>query len=132
MRHARWVIGTAMLTLALSGCCTAPRVDTVPWWKGIPSMLIAPSSLEAMAWRDHFRQRRAQRCLLDSCGGCSSCTPSCFTGSAVIQGPAIESIEIPYADADIQTIEPPEPELPEAELPEAELPELLEPSELDF
>ena len=45
--------------LAFAGCCVGPTVDTVPWWKGLPCMVIAPSSLEAMVWRDHLAARHA-------------------------------------------------------------------------
>lgn len=50
------------LTLPVLGClmslgCGYTRVNTVPWWKGLPTMIIAPSSLEASVWRDHLRAR---------------------------------------------------------------------------
>lgn len=49
-------LATAVLA---SGCAHHPRVvDTVPAWKGIPLMLIAPSSLEAQVWADYFHQRK--------------------------------------------------------------------------
>ena len=54
-----WRAGPVLL-LIVSGCA-GPMVDTVPWWKGIPCMMIAPSSLEGMVWRDHFRERHHQR-----------------------------------------------------------------------
>ena len=48
------------LLLACSGCCFGPTVDTVPWWKGLPAMLIEPTSLEGMVWRDHLRAKRGR------------------------------------------------------------------------
>jgi hypothetical protein len=61
MRHGIWRAGPALLWIVSAGGCVGPTVDTVPWWKGIPHMVIAPSSLEGMVWRDHFRERHARR-----------------------------------------------------------------------
>jgi len=49
--------------LPMAGCCIGPTVDTVPWWKGVPCMVIAPSSLEATVWRDHLRARHVQEAM---------------------------------------------------------------------
>lgn len=48
------------LLLFCGGCCFGPTVDTVPWWKGIPSLLIEPASLEATVWRDHLRAKHSR------------------------------------------------------------------------
>jgi hypothetical protein len=60
MRYRFAVPASAWLFLACSGCCFSPVVDTVPWWKGLPSMIIEPTSLEAMVWRDHLRAKHGQ------------------------------------------------------------------------
>ena len=69
----------ALLCLALAsiGCVGHPRVvNTVPWWKGLPCMVIAPSSLEAHVWREHLHARHADefsgdamQCSCDQCAG---------------------------------------------------------------
>ncbi len=48
---------SAWLLLICCGCSFGPTVDTVPWWKGVPSLLIEPASLEATVWRDHLRAK---------------------------------------------------------------------------
>jgi hypothetical protein len=59
-----FIIAPAWLLLACCGCCIGPTVDTVPWWKGLPSMMIEPTSLEGMVWRDHLRAKHAERSML--------------------------------------------------------------------
>lgn len=36
-------------------------VDTVPAWKGIPAMILEPTSQEGQVWHDYFRDRKVQR-----------------------------------------------------------------------
>ena len=65
------------LALASVGCVGQPHVvNTVPRWKGLPCMLIAPSSLEAHVWRQHLRAKHADQstydavqCTCDQCAG---------------------------------------------------------------
>jgi hypothetical protein len=59
MQNRLVITASAWLLLACCGCCIGPTVDTVPWWKGLPSMLIEPTSLEAMVWRDHLRAKHS-------------------------------------------------------------------------
>ncbi len=50
--------------VTFSGCVGPARVNSVPWWKGLPCMLIAPSSIEAHVWRQHLHERdRLHECL---------------------------------------------------------------------
>lgn len=60
MRNRFVITAPAWLLLACCGCCIGPTVDTVPWWKGLPSMIIEPTSLEGMVWRDHLRARHSR------------------------------------------------------------------------
>jgi hypothetical protein len=55
MRNRILITAPTWLLLACGGCCFGPTVDTVPWWKGLPAMVIEPTSLEGMVWRDHLR-----------------------------------------------------------------------------
>ena len=45
---------------AFSGCIPWGDYYTVPWWKGVPASVIAPSSLEAMAWQQQKQERHQQ------------------------------------------------------------------------
>jgi hypothetical protein len=51
MTGKRAVLLLTALLASTSGCRCGPTASTVPWWKGLPSMVIAPSSIEAEAWR---------------------------------------------------------------------------------
>jgi hypothetical protein len=49
-------------------------VNTVPWWKGLPCMVITPNSLEAHVWREHLHARHEDpsschttQCTCDQC-----------------------------------------------------------------
>ena len=57
MRFRLLVTASCWFLLICGGCCFGPTVDTVPWWKGVPSLLIEPASLEATVWRDHLRAK---------------------------------------------------------------------------
>jgi hypothetical protein len=48
----------ATVSVAALGCAT---VNTVPAWIGIPAQVVAPTSLEAMAWREGAPAMRAER-----------------------------------------------------------------------
>jgi hypothetical protein len=63
------LLALAAVVLIGSGCSLTPCVDTVPWWKGLPCMVIAPSSLEGTVWRDHFHSKHHAE------GGCPGCCP---------------------------------------------------------
>ena len=41
--------------VSTSGCIPMGDYYTVPWWKGVPTAVIAPSSLEAMAWKEQHQ-----------------------------------------------------------------------------
>jgi hypothetical protein len=75
MRSATGLLASLCLALASVGC-TAHRhvVNTVPCWKGLPCMLIAPSSLEAHVWRQRLHAGHADRssCEAIVCG-CDQC-----------------------------------------------------------
>ncbi|HUG69359.1 MAG TPA: hypothetical protein VMM76_16530 [Pirellulaceae bacterium] len=58
MRTVAGIIILASVTITAPGCTT---VNTVPAWVGIPAQLVAPSSLEAMAWREGAPAMRAER-----------------------------------------------------------------------
>lgn len=58
MRTVARIILLASVTITAPGCTT---VNTVPAWVGIPAQLVAPSSLEAMAWREGAPAMRAER-----------------------------------------------------------------------
>jgi hypothetical protein len=34
----------------------------VPWWKGVPALVVAPSSIEAEAWRRQLRAAQEASC----------------------------------------------------------------------
>jgi hypothetical protein len=55
-----WSMVPIWALIACTGCCFGPTVDTVPWWKGLPAMLIEPTSLEGMVWRDHLRAKHGR------------------------------------------------------------------------
>jgi hypothetical protein len=61
--------------VTFSGCVGPARVNSVPWWKGLPCMLIAPSSIESHVWRQHFheRDRRHERLGAGQCA-CNAST----------------------------------------------------------
>jgi hypothetical protein len=43
------------------------RVNTVPWWKGLPCLVIAPSSIEAHAWRQHLHPQNCAAPAVEPC-----------------------------------------------------------------
>ena len=55
-RYSRLGLSFAMLVL-MCGCVPMGDYYTVPWWKGVPTSLIAPNSLEAMAWKEQHQDR---------------------------------------------------------------------------
>jgi hypothetical protein len=58
---SRWgLLALVCCVFNFSGCVGAHRVNTVPWWKGLPAMVIAPSSIEAHVWREHLHGRDGQ------------------------------------------------------------------------
>ena len=61
MRQRFVSIGLLFMAVAFSGCMTPHVVDTVPAWKGIPLMVLEPTSQEAQVWHDYFRERKEQR-----------------------------------------------------------------------
>jgi hypothetical protein len=67
MRKRIWEIAPIWLLLVCAGCCFGPTVDTVPWWKGLPAMLIEPTSLEGMVWRDHLRAGHGRTAETSNC-----------------------------------------------------------------
>ena len=55
MRIRAGLLAIGCLALASVGCIGPEhRVNTVPWWKGLPSLVLAPNSLEAHVWREHL------------------------------------------------------------------------------
>ena len=60
MPRNTFVVLVCALLSATSGCVPWGDYFTVPWWKGVPTTVIAPSSLEAMAWQEQHRLRHQQ------------------------------------------------------------------------
>ena len=42
------IVGAAVCSA--EGCATDPTSSSIPWWKGIPAQVLAPTSQEAHAW----------------------------------------------------------------------------------
>lgn len=90
----RWLrTASSYLLLICCGCCFGPTVDTVPWWKGIPSLLIEPASLEATVWRDHLRAKHGRGSL----GGSPEYTAHGWWEGTTAQASTYESIPVPPA-----------------------------------
>ena len=60
--------------LVSGGCHGGPVVNTVPWWRGLPSLVIAPTSIEAEAWRRHLHAAHAPDGPRGP--GCQPCLPA--------------------------------------------------------
>ncbi len=41
------------MTFSAAGCVSDPGSPYIPWWKGIPAQVLAPSSQEAHGWHAH-------------------------------------------------------------------------------
>ena len=98
------VLLLAMLTLS-AGCHIAPVASTVPWWKGIPCMVIAPSSIEAEAWRRHLHG--GDHCG-SRCGGQGACEPMASSWPASI--PFDETLPVPIESDQVDTAPLPLPQ----------------------
>lgn len=77
MKSRTGLLALLCLALANIGCVARPHVvNTVPCWKGLPCLMIAPSSLEAHVWREHLRARHAGQPSCDAmpceCDVCAS------------------------------------------------------------
>lgn len=83
------VLLLAMLTSS-AGCRIAPVANTVPCWKGIPCMVIAPSSIEAEAWR---RRLHGGGHSGGQCGCEGACEPMANSWPAPI--PFDETLPVP-------------------------------------
>ena len=68
------LLAIVCFVVTFSGCVTQTRVNTVPWWKGLPCMVVAPSSIEAHVWRQHLHGADCQdACLAGESCSCDSC-----------------------------------------------------------
>ena len=102
MRFRLLVTASCWFLLICGGCCFGPTVDTVPWWKGVPSLLIEPASLEATGWRDHLRAKHGR----GTPGGSSEYTTHGAWEDATPNESTMESIPSPSVESE-QLLPPP-------------------------
>jgi len=93
------LLALACLALASAGCVGGRGVvNTVPWWKGLPCMVIAPSSLEAYVWRQHLHRHRAGRSPQEA--SACSCDPQMETEWSESEAVEPADAEVPQPEAE--------------------------------
>ena len=52
MRRFAAMTAIVLASCSLSGCVLDHTSAEIPWWKGIPAMVLAPNSQEAFGWHN--------------------------------------------------------------------------------
>jgi len=83
------------ILLAVTGCAHDTASARIPWWKGIPTQLLAPSSQEAFGWHKQRHGHTYEQQIFESGGSFA---------------PADRSPQPTPADRETEIVPPPQPE----------------------